>query len=127
MGDALVAERSSVFVIGGLDPAIHAELRFIIDHRVKPGGDEDERPSTSTSAYCAAPCIVLTHRPPFALSRRGMGAGDVFALGLCDQRLDAEDFGDARTTGSRSVAALHSGQDDRPPSVSQDANAAMPR
>jgi hypothetical protein len=44
MGDALVAERSSVIVIGGLDPEIHAELRFVIDHRVKPGGDEDERP-----------------------------------------------------------------------------------
>ena len=93
--DALVAERSSVFVIGGLDrldPAIHAELHFIMDHRVEPGGDEDERPSTSTNADCAAPSIALTRRRPFALSRRGIGAGQVFALGLCDQRLDAENF-----------------------------------
>jgi hypothetical protein len=28
------------FVIAGPDPAIHAESRFIMDHRVKPGGDE---------------------------------------------------------------------------------------
>jgi hypothetical protein len=34
--DALVAERSSVFVIAGLDPAIHAGLHYIKDHRVKP-------------------------------------------------------------------------------------------
>jgi hypothetical protein len=27
-------------VIAGLDPAIHGELQFGMDHRVKPGGDE---------------------------------------------------------------------------------------
>jgi hypothetical protein len=31
---------TSLFVIAGLDPAIHAELRFTMDHRVKPGGDD---------------------------------------------------------------------------------------
>jgi hypothetical protein len=38
-------ENDFVFVIAGLDPAIHAELHFSMDHRsmdhrVKPGGDE---------------------------------------------------------------------------------------
>jgi len=30
----------SRFVIAGLDPAIHGEPRFNMDHRVKPGGDD---------------------------------------------------------------------------------------
>jgi hypothetical protein len=29
-----------LIVIAGLDPAIHAEPHFSMDHRVKPGGDE---------------------------------------------------------------------------------------
>jgi hypothetical protein len=33
-------ENDFVFGIVGLDPAIHAELHFSMDHRVKPGGDE---------------------------------------------------------------------------------------
>jgi len=33
---------SLYFVIAGLDPAIHAELHFGMDHRVKPGGDGGE-------------------------------------------------------------------------------------
>src|ERR1700749_812441 len=32
-------------VIAGLDRAIHAELHFILDHRVKPGGDEAKESS----------------------------------------------------------------------------------
>src|SRR5580704_15437328 len=69
-----------------------------MDHEVKPGGDADARPSASTNADCAAPSIAPTRRPPLALSRRGIGAGQVFALSLCDQRLDAEDFAHTRRT-----------------------------
>jgi hypothetical protein len=38
--DAGARENDFVFGIVGLDPAIHAELHFSMDHRVKPGGDE---------------------------------------------------------------------------------------
>jgi hypothetical protein len=33
-----------------LDPAIHAEPRFSMDHRVKPGGDERDRHCEARSA-----------------------------------------------------------------------------
>jgi hypothetical protein len=32
--------RLTRLVIAGLDPAIHGEPQFSMDHRVKPGGDE---------------------------------------------------------------------------------------
>jgi hypothetical protein len=32
---------SLLFVIAGLDPAIHGELHVSMDHRVKPGGDAE--------------------------------------------------------------------------------------
>jgi diadenosine tetraphosphate (Ap4A) HIT family hydrolase len=41
-----------VFVIAGLDPAIHAEPQIVMDHRVKPGGDEASRmPSSGWSLH----------------------------------------------------------------------------
>jgi len=38
------------FVIAGLDPAIHAGPHFTMDHRVKPGGDEEKEDSAGPSA-----------------------------------------------------------------------------
>jgi hypothetical protein len=48
-------ENDFVFVIAGLDPAIHAELHFSMDHRVKPGGDEMKaaREREPAEAACA--------------------------------------------------------------------------
>jgi hypothetical protein len=37
---SMVEGASFPFVIAGLDPAIHVEPHFSMDHRVKPGGDE---------------------------------------------------------------------------------------
>jgi hypothetical protein len=46
-----------VFVIAGLDPAIHEdardELAPVMDHRVKPGGDEIESASFATAKSAA--------------------------------------------------------------------------
>jgi hypothetical protein len=48
-------ENDFVFVIAGLDPAIHAELHFSMDHRVKRGGDEMKaaREREPAEAACA--------------------------------------------------------------------------
>jgi hypothetical protein len=37
---SMVEGASFPLVIAGLDPAIHVEPHFSMDHRVKPGGDE---------------------------------------------------------------------------------------
>jgi hypothetical protein len=49
----LFYSRALQFVIAGLDPAIHGESHFSMDHRVKPGGDEAE------NAGRAADVIVI--------------------------------------------------------------------
>jgi hypothetical protein len=69
--EVLMRAACSPFVIAGLDPAIHAEPHFSMDHRVKPGGDEKR----SAGAYPQFQAKRQRPSPPPSPRPRGEGEG----------------------------------------------------
>jgi hypothetical protein len=71
------------FVIAGLDPAIHAAPPLSMDHRVKPGGDEDR-------AESEAKAQTETKAPPLLFQMRTLFALHIRSVDRKDSRVDVE-------------------------------------